>query len=145
MSENKENIDKGPLSKEAIEKNPAHIALGIPKQSGAVSEGRTPIVIHGENNTINIIERQYNDKSAVDTVNALLGSEKENGETTKMIIENITKAIPMIMGMVKPVAPQQVTNSEPVKRAVKKAPVKKAIAKKSAPKKAVKKVTRSKK
>ncbi len=120
------------------ESKKAPVESCVESQSTQIPSGRTPVLIQGCGNHITIIERQYNDRTASETVNALLESEKDSGATAKMIIENVSKLIPMIMDKTVKPAPQPAP--VPVKRApAKKAAVKKAPVKKAAPSKPAKK------
>jgi hypothetical protein len=150
MEDKIKNSESGPAL-EAIEKKPAHILLGMPRGcSSAEAEGRIPVVIHGENNHITIIERQYNDRSAVDTLNRMLDAEKEQRDTVNGIIDVVKdlaiKAFNKTMESPKVDTKPQTDSSAPpapivVAKPKRKSPVKKAT-KKATTKKAAKKTAK---
>lgn len=148
--EEKNNTERGPETNKAPERKPAHIVLGMPK-SGSEAEGRTPIVIHGDNNNITVIERQYNDRTASETVKAMLDADRAQGEMVKSFIGKIIDLGAMFMPkmqsprteapkgpeVAKPNAP-----AAPAKPAAKRAPAKKAPVKKTAKKAPAKKAAK---
>lgn len=139
------NTDKGPIQDKATEKKPAHIVLGMPRGCGSEAEGRTPIVIHGDNNNITVIERQYNDRTASETVKAMLDADRAQGEMVKEFVGKIIDLgsifMPKMQAAPKTEAPkaQEVAKpnapAAPKKSAAKKAPAKKAAKKKAPAKK----------
>ncbi len=96
--ENTDNTNKqeerGPEMNASEGKKRSHMVFELPfSKKGSEAEGRTPIVIHGDGNTINIIERQYNEKSAAETVKALLAGNQAELENTKQQMEVIKSII----------------------------------------------------
>lgn len=164
MEETNNNTERGPITDKATEKKPAHIVLGMSRGCGSEAEGRTPIVIHGDGNNITVIERQYNDRTASETVKAMLDADRAQGEMVKDFVGKIIDLGAMFMPKMQapkqeaPKAPEVVKPNAPAKpaakspdakreernanqrarRSAKKAPAKKA-AKKAAPKKSSRK------
>ncbi len=147
MEETNNNTERGPISDKATDRKQAHIVLGMPRGCGSEAEGRTPIVIHGDGNNITVIERQYNDRTAADTVKAMLDADRAQGEMVKEFVGKIIDLGAMFMPKMQapkqdaPKAPEVAKPNvqAPSKPAAKRAPVKKAAAKKAPAKKAAKK------
>ncbi len=101
------------------EKKGTAIILGSSQPQKAQSEGRTPIVIKGCGNNITVIERQYNDRSAVETVKSMLAADKAQGEfvrdLTGKIMEHVSNLMPKRMPEPTDQGPQPSFNA-PVKK-----------------------------
>jgi len=148
MEETNNNTERGPISDKATDKKPAHIVLGMSRGCGSEAEGRTPIVIHGDNNSITVIERQYNDRTASNTVKAMLEADRQQGEMVKGFIGQIIDLGTMFMPKMQsprteaPKAPEvakPTSPAKPARQAAKRTPAKKSVAKKAPAKKAAKK------
>lgn len=151
--ENAEKNQNGAMSDMAAEKKTPQIVLGMPRGCGSEAEGRTPVVIHGSGNNITIIERQYNDRTASETVKAMLEADKANADMVKDVVGKIIEVGATFIPRMAPTEsdatkepemkrenprPRRAAKKAPVKKAAKKAPAKKVV-KKSAAKKSISK------
>ncbi len=74
----------------------------ITQQEEKALTGEARTIIVGDNNTITVIERQYNDKSAVDTVKDFLDSNKRSEDFQRSIINMGISMIPDLIGKFTP-------------------------------------------
>lgn len=63
-------------------------------ENKSLSEGRSPLVVTGGHNTITIIEKQFNNDSASETVRELLDQQKRSDAMQKQVIDTVLGALP---------------------------------------------------
>lgn len=107
--------------------NEQEIEVGVDTMQDCVAQGKMPIVISGNGNTITIVERQYNDSSAVRTLDAINEEGRRKGKLHTDFMSTVVNQIPVITDMIAKAAvkrSQEKTNtgkpSAPKKKAGKK-------------------------